>query len=253
LPLSNNEGVDASYRFNTSTLTNTIQVYSGRKDFDTEVSGSARKVLGIFDTTEFGDVTLHGGYHQATITLEAAQPFFDLFKGFGQTGAAIADRYELDDTKISLWTVGGSYDPGAWFVRSEFSRSTSKSFIGTLRGWYVTSGYRLAAFTPYAGFAQSRKLANTSDPGLDVSSLPPALQGFAFGLNAGLDAFLKPNDYDTWTLGTRWDFAESVALKLQLDHMRLDAGSNANLINLQPGYAPGGKVNVFSATIDFVF
>ena len=117
----------------------------------------------------------------------------------------------------------------------------------------MTGGYRLAAFTPYAGFAQSSKLANTSDPGLNVSSLPPALQGFAFGLNAGLDTFLHPNGYDTFTLGTRWDLVESVALKLQLDHMRLDSGSNANLINLQPGYVPGGEVNVFSATIDFVF
>jgi hypothetical protein len=117
----------------------------------------------------------------------------------------------------------------------------------------VTGGYRIAAFTPYIGLAQRSRLGNTSDPGLDIAALPPALQGFAFGLNVGLDEFLNANDYDTVTLGTRWDFAESATLKLQLDHMRLDAGSSANLINLQSGYVPGGKVNVFSATIDFVF
>jgi predicted porin len=168
-------------------------------------------------------------------------------------GNLIADSYAIDDSKVYLWTVGGSYDPGAWFVRSEFARSTSQTFIGTLRSWYVTAGYRLGAFTPYAGFAQKTRLGNNAHPSLNISALPPPLQGFASGLNAGLDEFLNANDYDTLTLGTRWDFAENFTFKVQLDHMRLAAGSNADLMNFQPGYISGGKINVFSATIDFVF
>ena len=253
LPISNSEGIDASYRFRTESFSNTLQVYSGRKDFDTEVSGRARDAFGVLDTAEFGDAIFHAGYHQATISAEETLAFFDLFRSFGAPGNAIADRYSIDDTPITLWTVGGSYDPGNWFVKSEFARSTSESFIGTLRGWYVTGGYRLRGFTPYAGIAQRTRLGNSSDPGLDIAALPPPLQGFALGLNAGLDTFLNANGYDTFTIGTRWDFADSIALKVQLDHMRLDTGSNAELINRQPGYMPGGTVNVFSATIDFVF
>jgi hypothetical protein len=35
--------------------------------------------------------------------------------------------------------------------------------------------------------------------------------------------------------------------------MNLDAASHGDLINLQPDFQPGGKVRVFSATVDFVF
>lgn len=253
LPLSNNKGLDASYRFSMGAMAHTLQAYSGGKDFNTEVSGRSRKALGAFHTVEYGDAMLRAGYHRADIDSKETLAFFDLFRSFGAMGHGIADRYEVDSTRIDLWTVGASYDPGSWFARSEFSRTTSASYIGTLRGWYVTAGYRLAEFTPYAGFGQSSKLRNTSDPGLDIATLPAFLEEFALGLNAGLDAFLNANDYDTLTLGSRWDFADGMAFKIQLDHMRLEAGSNANLTNLQPGYQSGGRVNVFSATLDFVF
>jgi hypothetical protein len=51
----------------------------------------------------------------------------------------------------------------------------------------------------------------------------------------------------------RWDFAKSAALKLQLDHSRVGTGSPGTLINIQPGFQPGGRFTVFSATLDFVF
>ncbi len=58
---------------------------------------------------------------------------------------------------------------------------------------------------------------------------------------------------NTLSIGGRWDFMSNAALKLQYDHTDIGAGSSGVLINLQPGYQTGGKVNVFSATIDFVF
>ena len=253
LPVTNSEGIDANYRFRIGSINNDVQIYVGHKDFDAEVTGSSRKVLGVFNTIEFGSVTLHGGYHQANITSKRTLSFFNLFRNFGAVGDAIADSYAIDDSKVYLWTLGASYDPGTWFIRSEFARSSSETFIGTLRGWYVTGGYRLGALTPYAGFARKNRLGNNAHSYLDTAALLPPLQSVAFGLNAGLDAFLNANDYDTVTLGTRWNFADNFAFKVQLDHMRLAAGSNADLTNLQPGFVPGGSINVFSATIDFVF
>jgi hypothetical protein len=57
----------------------------------------------------------------------------------------------------------------------------------------------------------------------------------------------------TVSIGGRWDFARNAALKLQLDRTHLGAGSSGALINVQPGFQPGGKFTVFSAAIDFVF
>jgi hypothetical protein len=51
----------------------------------------------------------------------------------------------------------------------------------------------------------------------------------------------------------RWDFTKNFDFKLQCDHTRLGPGSPGTLINTQPGFRPGGTLNLFSATVDFVF
>jgi hypothetical protein len=108
--------------------------------------------------------------------------------------------------------------------------------------------------TPYVTYAHVKAEGNSSDPGLNVSALPPSLSGPAAGLNAGLNALLSRKiAQDTLSAGVRWDFRRDAALKLQLDHSRHGDGSAGALSDLQPGFRPGGNVNVFSASVDFVF
>jgi len=57
----------------------------------------------------------------------------------------------------------------------------------------------------------------------------------------------------TISIGTRWDFAKNAALKVQYDHVDLDAGSTGTFGNIQPGFQPGSRVGIFSAVVDFVF
>ena len=95
---------------------------------------------------------------------------------------------------------------------------------------------------------------NLSDPGLNLSTLPPFLAGPAAGLNAVLNSILSTKPVqNTLSIGGRWDLTRNAALKLQYDHTRIGTGSSGVLSNLQPGFQPGGKVNVLSATMDFVF
>lgn len=135
----------------------------------------------------------------------------------------------------------------------EWGKGKFSSFLGKQTAWYVSSGYRFGKFTPYVTYSQSRQLGNTSDPGLDLAAVPPFLVGFAAGLNAGLNEFLRPTTGTTVSLGSRWDFMKNADLKLQFDHIDLDANSYGQLHNLQPGFQFGGNINVFSAVIDFVF
>jgi hypothetical protein len=51
----------------------------------------------------------------------------------------------------------------------------------------------------------------------------------------------------------RWDFNKTAALKLQYDRVDIDAGSIGTFGNVQPGFQPGGRVGITSATVDFVF
>jgi hypothetical protein len=145
------------------------------------------------------------------------------------------------------------YDPGKWFVMGEWATTDLRSVLGKSTGWYVTAGYRLAKFTPYLTYAAVKADNDTSDPGLDLSMLPPFLAAPAAGLNAGLNTALRSTAVQrTISLGTRWDFMKNVDLKLQFDHTRLGAGSAGLLTNLQPEFVRGGTVNLFTATIDFV-
>jgi hypothetical protein len=118
----------------------------------------------------------------------------------------------------------------------------------------LSSGYRLAKFTPYLTYAEAKAGSNTSDPGLNVSGLPPYLAGPAAGLNAALNAILATAAaQNTISVGSRWDVMKNVDLKMQYDHIDLGVGSAGTLSNVQPGFQRGGAVNLFSITIDFLW
>jgi hypothetical protein len=260
IPISNSDGVDASYRVHVGDFTHTVQgAYGGSKPRLPAGGGTAkaRNAWGITYTGEYGAATVHTTYYKSSLTLESFKPLFDGFRQFGQfgpEGPALADKYDTNGKPFTFIGLGAMYDPGRWFVMGEWGATDSHSVLGKRSAWYASGGYRLGKFTPYLTYAQAKADSNTSDPGLTLSALPPPLAGPAAGLNAGLNATLGLIPAQkTVSVGGRWDFAKNAALKLQFDHTRLGAGSPGTLINFQPGFQPGGRVNVFSATIDFVF
>jgi len=252
--LTSSDGVDATYQFRAGEMTGSVQAFYGNRDFGVPDLGTweAKDIYGAFLTTEFGDATLRGGYQHGNLHSAAINEFFDLFRQFGAEGDTIADNYELSDKHISSWTIGGSYDPGAGFVMGEWYRSSSSSFIGTSTGWYISGGYRIGEFTPYATYGQRDK-RRTEESGLDIAALPPPLQPTATTLNGVLARYLRTNDFATLSAGMRWDFRPGFSLKLQFDHVRLGEGSYGDFNNIQPGFELGSNVNVFSTTLDFVF
>jgi hypothetical protein len=255
-PLSNSDGVDASYRMHIGELTNTVQGSYGKNEQKIP-GGSIVKVKGdwsISDTAEYGAATVHITYHQANLTLGPFKPLFDGFRQFGPEGVAIADKYDSNSKPITFIGLGGMYDPGSWFVMGEWGSANSDSAIGKRTAWYVSGGYRLGEFTPYVTYAQTKADNKLSDPGLTVSALPPFLTGPATGLNSALNSILSAKPVqNTISIGVRWDFMKNTDLKLQFDHTSIGDGSIGMLSNTQPGFQLGGKVNMLSATVDFVF
>jgi hypothetical protein len=255
-PLIYNDGIDLSYRLHLGEVTSTLTGSYGPKyniHFPGGLTAPARNLMGIFDRTEYGSALFNVSYVQARISLDPPIPLFDAFREFGPQGVAIADKYEFVDKLGQILAFGASYDPGNWLAMAEWIRIDTRSFIGGSTGWYVSGGYRIAQFTPYLTYS-AVTLATTSDPGLTVAALPPFLAGPATALNAGLNAVLVSRPVQrTISAGARWNFAKNFDLKLQCDHIRLGPGSPGTLINTQPGFRPGGTVNVFSTTVDFLF
>ncbi len=262
MPVNTNDGADVSYRSHLGDDTNTIQGFYGVDNLKSPgnaynpaiANNPARNSWGVFDTYETGPTTLRLAYQRSNLSLDGVNTFFDLFKQFGPQGVALANKYGSYKVPITFWGASASYDPGKWFVMSEIGQSKIlPSFMGEQRAWYVSSGYRTGNFTPYVAYSRSKKLSTTSDPGLNLGAVNPFLVGFAAGLNAGLNGFLKPTTGTTVTLGCRWDLMKNTDLKLQYEHISLDAGSSGLLINAQPGFKTGGSFNLVSATIDWVF
>ena len=255
-PIFNSDGVDASYRMRVGELVNTLVGTYGKTDFGAPQGGSfeVKHLWVIADTVEYGALNLHIAYEQASYSYDPLDALFDAFRQFGPQGMALADKYDLDDKRAQLITAGAIYDPGKWFATGEWGTRNLHSAAGASSAWYLSGGYRLAKLTPYLTYAAAKANTDTSDPGLNVTALPPSLVGVATGLNVALNALLATTGaQSTISVGSRWDVMKNVDLKLQYDHIDLGAGSAGTLINVQPGFQSGGALNVFSITIDFVW
>jgi predicted porin len=214
----------------------------------------AKRLWVIADTIEYGSLTLHMAYQASTYYYDALDALFDALRQFGLQGTALADEYDLSNKRAQLLTAGATYDPGNWFMMGEWGKRNLHSAFGESTAWYLSGGYRLAKFTPYLTYAETKADSNTFDPGLTVSALPPYLAGPAMGLNAGLNAVLAQTAVqNTISVGSRWDVIKNIDLKVQYDHTELGSGSAGTLINVQPGFQRGGTVNLLSIAIDFVW
>jgi hypothetical protein len=261
VPITSTDGVDANWRRTFGEVTHSLQATMGRADAkfppQPSIGSGEAKVRDIFAavyTFERGFLTGRLNYGQAKLTIEQYDPLFAGFRQFGPPGAAIADRYEVRGRKTDFVGVGISYDPGAWFLVGEWAHFDTHSIVGAKQAWYASGGYRLGKVTPYATYAHIEPHGATSDPGLPLAGLPPPLAAAAGQLIALLNAQLSvvPRQ-TTWSLGVRWDFLRNAAIKLQWDRVRRAEGSIGTFANLQPGFTPGGTVNLLSAAVDFVF
>ncbi len=255
VPVDSNDGVDLSYALRIGEVEHTLAATYGRIVTNQPMRGSttARNQWSVADTVEIGSLTLHAEYQRTRLTIDTLDQLFAGFRSFGPQGVALDEKYDQDNKLVTFLGVGGIYDPGKWFLAAEWGMTDLHSALGKSSGWYASGGYRLAKFTPYLSYAGA-KSDNLSDPGLPLAGLPPSLIGPALGLNAALNALLSSKRVqNTISTGVRWDFARDVDLKLQFDHTKIGAGSSGGLVNLQPGFQPGGTLNLLSITIDFVF
>ncbi|MDR5907170.1 porin [Franzmannia qiaohouensis] len=256
IPISNIDGVDISYRFRLGEVNNTLRATYGQTtgkfpyiDQNGErATGAAvaREGFTLGNNLEWQNLRLFTAYTHYRLSIEELTPFFDIYRAFGPDGEAIADRYDMNDKRFDVFSLGANYDTGNWFVMGEWTQSSSRTFVGDSRGWYITHGYRLGSITPYVTYARHSKRSPTSVAGLSQPGTEV--------LDATLNYFTAYQDSQTrFSLGARWDFARGMNLKAQIDHIDLDAGSNGYLTNRNPAFEPGGSVNLFSLALDFVF
>jgi hypothetical protein len=135
LPISNSDGVDATYRMQLGKISNTVQVLYGENtvDVNTAVTVKAKGVWGIVDTIEYGSLLLHFAYQGQQIFPEAV-----FIPPGGQP--------------LKIIEAGVSYDPGTWYASAEWARIFAG--YGDSKAINLNAGYRLNKLTPYLGYGK---------------------------------------------------------------------------------------------------
>jgi hypothetical protein len=270
-PISSNDGIDATWRSKVGSAHNTLQGYWGKSKARLS-SGDAKTnpAWGVTDTVEIGSWTLRASYSstKADINLSMLDPLFAglqqfaaganavplaPFQAAGAQALALNEKYKTQGMSFKAYSVGGSYDPGDWFVMGEFYGFRGAGFLADSRSWYVSAGYRFGSLTPYATYSTTKAQVE-HEAGISPTGVPQMDTGGAAlvaGLNATLDQFNATQR--TTAVGVRWDFMKNLALKGQFDHVQPAANSNGRFTNTQPGYERGRSANVYSVALDFVF
>lgn len=257
-PVTSNDGINLIWNQRFGETTHVLELSYGRSDARytrNSQTGEARtrKQFIVRSTIERGALSMHVGYSPTELSVPQYQPLFDAFRQFGAAGNAIADRYDPQRRDTRYIGAGVTWDPGDWFAMGEWAHVAFEGVLATRSGWYVTAGLRRGALTPYLTWAQTSPTRQRPTQLLDLAGIPPASQPVAAALNAQLAAVIADvADQTTLSAGLRWDFARNLSLKLQYDHTDLAPGNTGTLTNFQPGFQPGGKVNLLGISVSFV-
>lgn len=243
LPLTSNDGIDATYRSNFGSVSNTVQAYYGTNQVKISGGGTAKAKTswGVNDTVEIGSLTLRAAYTYLKEDLNV-DSFAALYAGmafFGETD--MLEKYDTHNMSTSAIALGAQYDPGDWFVMGEFVNYRGDSILSDSRSWYVAGGYRIGKFTPYVIHSQVKARIEDETQG-----------GF---MNGGINTLLysiTPTQKTT-AVGVRYDVYKNTAIKLQYDSLKTGARSNGRL--KMPAGTTGSNLeaNVVTLGVDFVF
>lgn len=242
------DGADALYQTSFGDTSVTAQVAYGVTDADQRGGFTAKfkNVSSINLVAENGPFTVRFGRVNAKVSVDNSPNLSMLVSGLGKYGfASAANAIAVNDTKASFTSLGLGVDWKNFVVQAEYGKRTSASLsIPDTTSWYTMFGYRTGGFLPYFAHASARQ-----DSPATVAGLPASGPLLPYTLGANSLASASPNQTSN-SIGVRWDFNKSAALKLQLDRMSPQNGSGV-FINAKPGFT--GPVTVFAAAVDFVF
>lgn len=257
------DGADITWQHTYSDTTYTAQFAVGHNKTDVigglNTTGDRMKALNLVAehgplTVRFGRVTglLSVNKSSLPLLLSALNAFS---AGYHLPRAAqLATELDVHDKKATFTSLGASLDWNNIVVQSEFAKRKTDAYLNDTTSWYVMGGYRFGKILPYYTHAKIT-IDGSPDTTLTCPAGYPASCGTAAAALSGTAANLRytglgQGEQQTDSIGVRWDFRNSVALKVQLDHVR-PSKSYGLLSNAKPGF--NSPVNVGAVSLDFVF
>ncbi|MRV70496.1 hypothetical protein GJ700_02020 [Duganella sp. FT92W] len=252
-PIENLDGVDGNWQHAFGSVNVTAQAFVGvssGKLFVPTGGGLTAKyrapAVGFAASAEYGPFTARLGHLRAELTSHDITPVNSLVStltslGFAQLGRDIA----LDKKRINFTSIGLNMDWNDIVLQTEYAqrRPQERVYASGSNSWYVMGGYRFGKLLPYVAHASLRGVRPTITAPAGLAAIPQ--------LNTAVAGLLLAAEQDTTLAGVRWDFARSLALKVQVD--RVSPKQKSGTLLFAPAGGKKDSVTVYAAALDFVF
>jgi hypothetical protein len=266
VPFSSIDGVDVTWQHSFADTTVTAQLAYGSTDG--HLSGGntieARQLSALNLVAEHGPLTLRFGRADAKMSMHTSASLNGLFANLRSAGTGykfaqlnqLAGDLELNKKKASFTSAGLGLDWNNIVVQAEFAKRKVDAYVNDTSAWYAMAGYRFGKVLPYYIHSELKIdsfPANTvpaACPAGYPAACTPTLAVLRGGVNTLKNNGIGQGEQTTDTIGVRWDFYRSVALKAQIDRVRPQNG-NGLFLAPQPGFK--GPVTVGAVALDFVF
>ena len=238
IPFSSIDGVDLAQRFSSGDIDGTVQIYYGRYQGDFESNGTVydadfRNVTGISVSANMGNFGSRLSYNQGELNLGSPAPAgTDLavvqgtanFLASGDLNAA--KDFNISGQTSSFIEAALTYDDGTYSVLAEWTAFDHEtSVLLDDQAWMVSAAMRMGEFTPHVRYSTQKDEFDSGVEG-DIQK------------QLGLEA-----DESSITLGLRYDYDSSTALKFEIQNNDEKTIEGAD----------GDSAILYSVALDLVF
>ncbi|NNG25366.1 porin [Telluria aromaticivorans] len=266
VPFNSVDGADVTWQHGFGDTSVTAQLAYG--NVKSPISGNihvrGKELAAVNVSAEHGPFTVRAGHATGKITIDDSVSLNTLVGGLRAAAAGyrfpelapLAAEIEAKDKRAHFSSLGLSMDWNNIVVQTEFAKRKSETYINDTSSWYVMGGYRIGKFLPYVTHSKLKidsAVVNTvraACPAGFPAACTPTMQALGAGVRRLPNTGVGQGEQSTNTIGVRWDFASSVALKAQVDRIKPKNG-NGLFINVQPGF--NDTVTVGAVALDFVF
>lgn len=254
-PIENSDGADINFQRAFGDLNFTAQAFVGvsrGKLFVSSGSGSVATyrapAAGISVSGEYGPFVVRAAHARADMEIDDIASLNTLSStltavGFGKLAS---DLNFKDGKKIAFTSVGMTMDWNNIVLQTEYAQRRAKEpvYLADTNSWYAMAGYRVGKFVPYYAHSTVKGAGSSVSVPAAFAAAPAALRGAVSSLTGA-------QEQTTDLVGLRWDFAKSLALKVQVDRVKPQAKSGY-LIHA-PAAGTTKAINVVAVGVDFVF
>lgn len=266
VPFNSIDGLDVTWQQSVGDTSLTTQLAYGsvKSPVSGGVHAKGKQIVALNVSAEHGPFTFRAGHATTKLTIDDSTSLNTLLGGLRAAGAGyrfpqlatLAGEIEAIDKRSTFSSLGLAMDWNDIVVQTEYAKRKSETYINDTTSWYVMGGYRIGKFMPYVSHAELKidsAIVNTvpaACPAGYPAACTPTMQQLGAGVRRLPNVGVGQGEQSTSSVGLRWDFASSVALKAQIDRVKPKNGTGL-LVNVQPGFK--GDVVVGAVALDFVF